>query len=196
MNLSLEDMRSLVYPILLAPHNHVWTLQGFGLLRLHLHENLRLHIWVPDLQAPGVSLIHDHKQWGLESTVLSGRLQNQRYSQSKSVFGATHRWTTLIGGTDALLHRPRSTRLLRKDPEVYRPRDTYSQTPSEIHMTEARPGTVTLMRKSPSKDGKTARVCWPIGEQWVSAAPRTATVVEVNRGATLARELWDVKVSR
>jgi hypothetical protein len=58
-----------------------WSLQGFGLLRLYLPGDGRLHIWDHSKAYYDVSQLHDHLQWGLTSTIVSGQITNQRYAE-------------------------------------------------------------------------------------------------------------------
>jgi hypothetical protein len=161
------------------PLQFEWSLQGFGMLRLHITPNLRLHIWDHRYAVPDVSMIHDHLQWGLESQVVAGQLTNHRYVEDLKA-GDPYMYVTIKAGYNAFMKdEPYPTRLRKCDPEVYRPGESYSQEPSEIHYTEALPGTVTLMVKHPTEDADSARVFWLPFHKWVDAIPRKATAEEV-----------------
>jgi hypothetical protein len=154
-----------------------WILQGFGMLRLHLDRDTRLHVWDSRYAAPGVSTIHDHLQWGLQSTVIFGELTNYRFVESD--LGQIHRQARITAGIGGGIREELAPiRLLRQAPEIYRPGDTYAQAPNEIHESRPRDGTVTLMLKTPTEDKDGARVFWRSGE-WVTAEPRAADIDEV-----------------
>lgn len=174
-------LRALVQMIL-SDSSASWSLQGFGMLRLHLPGDFRLHVWDSRFAVPNVSTIHDHLQWGLESIIISGKLTNQRFDvQHEKRVGVNqpYNMVTLKPGygtyhkTDAEV-----VYLAPQKPEVYGPGDVYVQHPNEVHESRPEDGTITLMRKLPTGDDS-ARVFWPLGEEWVSAEPRKALPEEV-----------------
>lgn len=160
-----------------------WTLQGMGMLRLRLDDRTRLHIWDSRYKFPGVSMIHDHLQWGLKSTIVSGQMTNLRYhevEEGESVLASRYMFATIKAGEGChFKHEPRPIILKRGYNEEYWPGDSYEQDPSEIHESIPMNGTITIMVKEPTEDGESARVFWPEGEQWGSAEPRAATQSEV-----------------
>lgn len=186
-------VREAVEAILSKAHSYEWSLQGMGMLRLHLPNNIRLHIWDSRFRVPGVSMIHDHLQWGLESTVIAGRLTNRRYVIAPDDFvGASNAYTfTVLKPGQGCYHKtePRAVRLAALTPEIYWPGQRYSQRPDEIHETDAADGTVTMMRKTPTDD-ESARVFWLQGTTWGSAEPRAATPEEVQQITSNALAKW------
>lgn len=155
-----------------------WSLQGLGMLRLHMADETRLHVWDLRFAFPGASPIHDHQQWALRSTVISGRLENHLYIEGSS--GEDYRYATLKAGYNCYFkHDPMPIRLLHCTPAIYYPGDSYSQEPQEIHQTVPENGTVSIMVKTPTADPEAARVFWPAGSEWGSAEPRAATMAEV-----------------
>jgi hypothetical protein len=125
-----------------------WSLQGMGMLRLHLPGNYRLHVWDSRYRTPNVSMVHDHLQWGLHSTIVAGRLVNRRYVEADD--GEPYNFTTLKPGYGCYFkHDPKPCSLKELEPDVYGPGESYSQAPAEIHETDAEDGTVTLMRCLP-----------------------------------------------
>lgn len=171
--------RVLLRKILADPHKHEWSLQGLGMLRLYLGGNWRLHIWDRRFAFPGASPIHDHLQWGLESTIVSGKLVNVRYSIEEGE--ATHLYTTLKAGYGCFFrYDPLPVCLSVDSRETYYPGDSYTQFAEEIHESIPADGTITMMCKFPTADAESARVFWPINDQWGSAEPRPATAVEVD----------------
>lgn len=161
-----------------------WSLQGFGMLRLHLSDEIRLNVWDRRYRVPNVSLIHNHP-WNFESTVIAGSLHNVRYCS-----GTTPYSFGLIkpGPGGGLLQELGIVNLDNCFPEIYREGDSYTQYHDEIHISQPTDGTVTLnLRTRVGED--TAHVYWPSGTDWVSAEPRKATDAEVNdiTGAALRR---------
>lgn len=186
------ELQAMARAILVNAQHYEWSLQGMGLLRLHLAGNCRLHVWDRRYRVPGVSMIHDHLQWALKSTVISGRLVNRRYYD----FGlgtfdkATHLFATIKPGYGTFFkHEPKPVILACRGDEEYLPGQSYSQSPSEIHETDADDGTVTIMMKTPTSD-ESARVFWPAGEEWGSAEPRIASAMEVKSIVDNALANW------
>lgn len=182
----VAELQAFARDVLRDIHSFKWTIQGFGLLRMHMPGHTRLHIWDHDCCYHGVSMIHDHAQWGLESTVLFGQLQNTRYLETDGApnFNFMHIKAGMGGHPISEVGK---VCLVPQPVETYLPGNVYSQQPLEIHMTQAAPGTVTFMQKFPTEDGETARVFWPLGGRWGTAEPRDATWEEVNRFAIVAR---------
>lgn len=166
-----------------------WSLQGMGMLRLYLGDT-RLHVWDQTHAAPGVSMIHDHQQWGLRSTVIAGSLINQRYverGQWQPMWFPFHAVTLKAGYGCAFVDQPRLTWLRPLTPECYGPGESYGQLPGEIHESKPQGIVVTLMQKLPT-GSDLARVFWPQGSQWGSAEPRPATrdeIVDITRKAVM-----------
>lgn len=172
----------LIKKILEQAEHYEWSLQGLGMLRLYLDANTRLHVWDKRHAFPGASPIHDHLQWALNSTIISGGMVNVRYVEQLKARAnqMTHMVGTLKAGYGCYFKdEPKPTRLVQCEPEHYLPGHSYWQRAAEIHESCPENGTVTLMRKSPTDDNESARVFWPIGTEWGSAEPRPATLAEV-----------------
>lgn len=181
-------LKTIARAILSKASAYEWSLQGMGMLRLHLPDNYRLHVWDSRYRVPNVSMIHDHLQWGLHSTVIAGRLSNRRYDESAN--GAPYMFAILKPGYGCFFKSdPQDTRLSELPVDHYSEGECYSQEPSEIHQTDAKDGTVTLMHKTPTRDDS-ERVFWPTGTYWVSAEPRPATPDEVADITGRALEKW------
>lgn len=168
-----------------------WTVQGFGFLRLRLSPRLRLHIWNSHLRVPGVSDIHDHAQWSFTSRILSGQLVNVRFGEAHPLLAPRYNCGIIhagIGGGKSAMP-PTQVDLTPGTPELYEAGDEYQQLASEIHRTYAADGTVTLISQE-RHDTDTARVFWPIGEEWKDAKPRPATVSEIDFVAAHALSIW------
>jgi len=181
-------VRELAQHILTNANAFEWSLQGMGLLRLHLPNHCRLHVWDSRFRKPGVSMIHDHLQWGLHSTILAGVMTNRRYVEDANGTEVMHMTIKPVYGYFKK-SEPAGIRLRALPAEFYRPGETYSQEPNEIHETDADDGTVTFMRKSPTTD-ESARVFWPLGQEWGSAEPRIATAGEVTAITEHALKRW------
>lgn len=179
-----HDIRSLVEHILANATAFTWTLQGFGMLRLHLPDNRRLHVWHRDFAVPGVSTIHDHLQWGLSSFVVSGRLMNRIWVEerdpNRSMMTTFPMKTVTIkpGVGTHFKDDARSCYLRIESDTWYEAGQTYGQEPNVIHESFPTDGTVTLMTKAPTGDDS-ARVFWHASGEWVSAEPRVASRTEI-----------------
>jgi hypothetical protein len=170
-----------------------WTLQGFGMLRFYLGDFARIHVWDASHMVADASVIHNHF-WDLRSTVVSGRMTNQRYRVMAPNIAtpATH-WSQQLrtGEGGGLLDEPERVVLCPQVAEVYNPGDSYSQGRHEVHESLPSRGCVTVMERDEDKEKvKTAFTFWPIEGKWVSAEPREATFVEVRRMCATALREW------
>ncbi len=186
------ESQALARAILESAQAFKWTVQGMGFIRLHLPGNCRLHVWDARLRVPGVSMIHDHLQWALNSTILSGELVNRIYVESQGDWGGDpYDWATIKPGAGCYFKsEPARTYLSPMiSPERLLAGDRYRQAPDVIHETQAADGTVTIIRKEPTPDDS-ARVFWPSGTTWGSAEPRPATSDEVRLVVDHALARW------
>jgi hypothetical protein len=184
----MEQIKTLAQAILTNATTYEWSLQGMGMLRLHLPGDWRLHVWDSRYRADGVSMVHDHLQWGLHSTVIAGRLVNRRYIEHRD--GVPFMFATLKPGYGCYFkHEPRAVTLRALPLNTYFSGEGYAQEPAEIHETDADDGTVTLMHKRPTND-ESARVFWEAGTEWGSAEPRKATEPEVRAITQYALDRW------
>ena len=184
----IDALRSLVRAILTNAHAFKWSLQGMGMLRLHLPGAFRLHVWDSRYRVPNVSMIHDHLQWGLHSTIVAGELTNRRYVLAAE--GDPYVFGTLKPGYGCYFKdAPQPCYLKALRPITYSPGGEYAQAPAEVHQSDPLDGTVTLMHKTPTAD-ESARVFWPADGQWVSAEPRAATPEEVAAITSRSLERW------
>lgn len=192
------EAQALASAILHHANAFEWSLQGMGFIRLHLVGHCRLHVWDKRYRSPGVSMIHDHLQWALNSTILSGELVNRQYSiHDKAVInpalqvGALFNWATIKPGQGCYFKSDVRQVYLepRMFPERLLPGQSYRQAPDVIHETDATDGTVTIIRKDPTPDDS-ARVFWPAGTEWGSAEPRRASPSEVEDIVSRALARW------
>ena len=187
----MTPTKTLARAILSNAGAYEWSLQGMGMLRLHLPDHHRLHVWDSRYRVPGVSMVHDHLQWGLHSTIVAGRLTNRRYRTVIDAANAEpYLFATLKPGYGCYFkHEPQACMLSADSPRLYEEGESYEQSPADIHATDAADGTVTLMRKTPTDD-ESARVFWPAGSEWGSAEPRRATAAEVEAITSHALLRW------
>lgn len=185
MDLKESLIRNTVREILKAPEGHKWTLQGMGLLRLYLTPDVRLHVWDSRYRNPGVSMIHDHLQWDLESYVVAGVLRNRRYTrfaadaEPRLVRPEPYHCRVLRAGMGFEFREDQKDCLLLARPqEIYKVGESYRQDADEIHETDADDGTVTIMTKT-QRGNELATVFWPRGTEWGSAEPRIARLPEI-----------------
>src|SRR5271168_556004 len=187
----IEKLRTLAKFVLENAIKFDWSLQGLGMLRLYIGDDTRLHVWDKRFAFPGASPIHDHQQWGLHSTVLSGRMRNYRFIESTD--GVRYMYKTIRAGVGCIdLSAENMTALKRQPVEIYDAGRSYWQRPEEIHESDPIDGTVTIMHKTPTKDPEAARVFWRVGETWGSAEPRPAPQAEIIAITRYALGWWGV----
>jgi len=164
-----------------------WSVQGFGVLRLYIRKIGRLHIWNSALRYPSVSLIHNHS-WDLRSTVVCGRLVNQRYEEWEFAPATVtmdpdlrYNRRRIMTGYDCKFVAPEDVvTLVRLNREQYFAGDVYHQRAQEVHASLPDDGCITLMERREESNGE-ANVYWPINGAWGDAKPRLATRTEVMR---------------
>jgi hypothetical protein len=165
-----------------------WSLQGFGMLRLYLTKELRLHIWDSRFAVDNVSLLHDHP-WDFESLIISGGLTNYRYNFAA---GSGYLYSVIqCGAGGCAKTEPAPCALTERSIENLGPTEIYRQIADEIHKSVPDDGTITLIERTFKADTEHARVFWPEGEKWVSAEPRPATPEEVNAITFNALKKWN-----
>lgn len=185
----MSSQKILAEMILRNALNFHWSFQGMGFLRLHSTDrNSRLHVWDIRHCVPNVSIIHDHLQWELKSTIIAGQMTNRRYELDPE--GIPYRYVYLKPGPGCEPTSSIGTASLKFKPaEVYSEGESYFQNPHEIHSTHPLNGTVTLLEKKPTGDDR-ARVFWPMYTDWISAEPRVASKEEILSITRYALERW------
>lgn len=181
--------KRLVRHILENADKFEWSLQGFGMLRTYFGEDLRLHIWDSSFAVDEVSTIHDHP-WDFVSTIVAGAIKNQRYTIDPT--GQEWQKQLIVCGPGG--HSEGTTEpvpLLAQEPEFYVAGDNYFQSADELHESVPEDGTVTVIHRNFSRsDRDLATVCFPVGQEWVSAEPRPAHQREVATICGRALKLW------
>lgn len=200
MTLSRDDVRR----ILEHPEDHVWQVQGFGMLRTYLDgpNEPRLQVWDQRLATWANNAIHDHP-WAFTSVTYAGMLYNQRYKVEPWLeflgdppdgFGNGHT-TEIVPGTRGgkLSERPVPPCLITPLPvEVYAMGDTYSQHHREMHLTRYLQGTVTVIERFGREEADIARVAWygAAEEQPPFVNPYEPTPEQIERTLRLALDTW------
>jgi hypothetical protein len=175
-------LKGTIQAILLNADKLEWTIQGFGMLRMHFSDRFRLNIWDSRYRVLNVSMIHTHP-WNFESLVVVGEVQNIRYDVDTIPTNGTKPYyralikpgVTFDGSMD-------DTKIVHLEHYDLQERITegcvYRQEAHETHMSLPVDGTITLNDRTRVGED-VAYVYWPLGEEWVSAKPRIATQEEV-----------------
>lgn len=171
--------------IVAHPYGFDWTLQGFGMFRLYLSPELRLHVWSPSHAIPNVTMLHTHP-WHFESHILQGEMRDRSYRVvSPNEYPAnqepmTHRERRIRcgpGGCDT--GEARDVCLLAVDDRRFGAGGIYRRRATSLHESEPTPGCITVIRRTFLADTEHALVYCTLGEPWVSAEPRPATRMEI-----------------
>jgi hypothetical protein len=178
----------------------VWRAHGIGMLRTYLDEArlVRLNLWHSCLINPGISTMHTHP-WTLRSHVQAGGLKNIRWDRVQPGHPMAQPWIedripcgNISAPEFALKGEERLVHLAPRVPEVILPGSYYCQRPEEIHTTEFRDGTATIMYRDRAEGEFEASVFWPEGEVWGDAT-RDVTADEIVKVCHATLELLDLK---
>lgn len=184
--------RLLVKAILEHPESYDWTLQGFGMLRIYLSEEVRMHVWDSRYRVENVSDMHTHP-WHFHSMVVAGAVVNRRFerepvSNMAHVLLEEHALRCGVGG--GLTGDVKTVQLWPCPEEVVLEGNSYTQKAHEIHTSDPADGTVTIIRREFLDDTEHASVFTLHDQPWVSAEPRKATLEEVHEICQLSLEKW------
>lgn len=156
---------------------------GLGMLQIYIPDDARIHIWDGKLRVDNVSQLHSHA-WGFRSTVVAGVMRQKRYKVQEGISGHVnaipHKYN-LATITPGAKPEPRDIRevwLRAGETEVYNAGSYYWQESNEIHASGPEDGTVTLVERIRGKGADEAKVLWPVGTEFVTAAPRVPTYEE------------------
>lgn len=177
----MTPLQIAVAAILDNAEKFTWTTQGLGMMRVHVRNVGRIHIWDSHLQNKGVSLLHTHA-WDLQSTIIFGKLFNTRYKElpEQATIGSPFWKVRLVCGPNTRMQsEPQRAILGAGRTEIYEPMQSYWQKADEIHVTQSLDGTVTVMQRKDTEGPGEAWVYWPNGEEFVTATPRAATPEEI-----------------
>jgi hypothetical protein len=175
---------SSVKHALVNAEKFAWSLQGFGMLRLYLTPETRLHVWHSAFSVPNYSPIHDHP-WDFTSLILAGEIRQHRYlklAQKMPSHCEEYLYTKIRCGAGGGPVEDRADPIyLRRLPlETYKSGELYDQKANELHESMPIDGTVTIINRQFKSDPEHAIVAWKSGP-WVSAEPRLATPYEVRK---------------
>ncbi len=185
---NFQLLKLTIQQILLKAAHYDWSLQGFGMLRLYMSKQTRLHLWSDQHKVSDVSDIHTHP-WDFQSVVIAGELRNLRLYPERQ--GKPYLNQTILCGPGGYpLADISRINLWAKPLEIYKEGDTYKQSATEIHQSFPLDGTVTLIQRQFREDDDHAQVFWPPDKHWVSAEPRKATTEEVATITRNALERW------
>jgi hypothetical protein len=185
--------KALVKKILEKAEFYEWSLQGFGMLRLHMDYGVRLNVWDSRYRVPNVSLMHSHP-WNFVSYIVAGELQNIRWVLANHVstteFDTPFEHAIIKPGPGGGLRENKGlVVLLQQNGEVYKAGESYCQKFDEIHVSDPLDGTVTVNERERVGEDL-AYVYWPKGTEWVSAEPRPAKLHEVRDITENALKKW------
>lgn len=184
-------VKDLVQAILEQPHEHEWTLQGLGMLRMYLSKERRLHVWDSQFAVDNVSEMHTHP-WDFRSLVVAGKIRNYKYVEVNEPRSYLYyRQQIHCGEGGGLVGVPTTVRLQEQPVEEYRERETYEERAEEIHISRPLDGSVTIVKRIFKEDTEHAFVYWKDGS-WVSAEPRKATYEEVETITQHSLNTWFV----
>lgn len=190
----MEYTLKQVLGIFKSRHDHEWSLQGFGMLRMYLSDDrkYRLHLWSPDHRIPNIwesfSDVHTHP-WDFTSKVVFGNLVNMRYSFTVSFAGNYSRRLMVPGEGAHFKDAPVPGWLNERKVDLLSMGMQYSQSFDEIHRSMPFPGTVTIIERERGNREDLAYTFYrndipiPLGKDnaWVNAAPRKATEDEIDQ---------------
>lgn len=186
----MDITKSLVESILKNWRSYKWSLQGFGMLRLYIEDELRLHIWDSRYQIRNVSIVHNHP-WSFESHIIAGTIWNYEYefneAQPDNKFSEPYYLEKIITGEKARAVETNKVKYgylshIDMEPQEYSEGDNYYQRKDILHKTVYADGTVTLIAREDRDPESHAYSGWPgfLGRHgWISAAPCDATSEQV-----------------
>jgi len=191
---SFKTERDLVKNILLHAPQYEWSLQGFGMFRLYLSRERRLHVWDSRFTKHNVSTIHNHP-WDFASTVISGSLVDVSYKKIESYQFATHHRLRIVCGPGGGPASEPDTCFLKKfDSRLILPGESYALAAKQIHETKPADGSITIIERRFREDTEHAEVFYPVLESWVSAEPRPATQDEIAMMSAKALRVLDDEI--
>lgn len=185
--------KEIVRGILSKPHKFEWSLQGLGMLRLYLTDQIRLHVWSTRHAVESVSELHTHP-WDFTSTIIAGCIVNTRYSRQIAPACAVEKYweqRLFCGPGGNLIGKPAIVELVERRQETYLEGDSYSQLSDEIHKSSPIDGSVSIIERRATSHPDHASVFWKQSDgEFVSAEARRATKKEINQITRNALNKW------
>jgi hypothetical protein len=181
-----------VQQILQTAHAHPWSLQGFGMFRLYLSKQVRLHVWDARFMVEKVTTLHTHP-WAFTSHVLSGLMVDRLLRKGPSMTDdPTHYEQQIVCGPGGGMSSEKvPVRLEPIQIAAYGPGSSYTREASDIHESVYQSGTVTLVERQFLPDTEHAFVYFPLNRTWVTAEPREAKREEIEAMARMALDRWE-----
>jgi hypothetical protein len=178
--------KALVRTILEHAEDYPWVMQEIGLLGLRLDDQreYRLHVWDPS-SSVGEPPIHDHP-FDFTSTVVAGEMTNTRYQEDP--LGVEYRRVRYTPPNEDV--RRSDTVRLSGVATTHTAGGQYHQLAHELHDSRQVPGTVTIIRRTFTRDASELTVCNRQETGWVSGQSRPAAPADVKRITATALELF------
>jgi len=187
---SHDYLKASIKGYLVKAQDYTWTLQGFGMLRLHLTDEFRLNVWDSNFRVPNVTLTHTHP-WDFESVIIAGMVDNVIMEETDEEEMSCPYLRASIkpgigGGIDVNTIKPVNLR----DASIkrYTEGQVYSQTANMIHVSNPLDGSITFNRRHRVGEDK-ALVYWA-SKEFITAEPRIATSEEVSTITKRSLNLW------
>ena len=180
-DLAVEQTKALVFTILRHAEDLPWRLQDIGLMSLRLDDRRqhRLHLWCADAHAEDPP-VHDHP-YDFTSRIVVGQLTNTRYAEDAA---GTEYVRFRYSPPDEERRRSDAVRLSAAA-TTFTEGAQYGQLAHELHSSQQRPGTVTVIRCS-WVDVEELTVCLRDAASWRSGFGRQATRAEIKAAAAAA----------
>lgn len=182
----------LVKAILEKAESYKWSLQGLGMLRLYLSNEVRLHVWDDRYKIDHVSPLHTHP-WNFDSEIVAGVVRQIRYEVYDAAcdhLPVYNRVLIKCGANACTMSDAEQVRLFGSTLERYEEGKSYNQVADEIHESFPENGTVTAITRTFKADTEHAYVLWQGNGGFVSAEPRPATPEEVQAITKNALDRW------
>jgi hypothetical protein len=178
--------KALVRTILEHAEDYPWVMQEIGLLGLRLDDKreYRLHVWDPS-SSVGEPPIHDHP-FDFTSTVIAGEMTNTRYKEDP--LGVEYRRVRYTPPNED--DRRSDTVRLSGMATTLTAGGQYHQLAHELHDSRQLPGTVTIIRRTFTRDVSELTVCNREEAGWISGQSRPAALADVKRITATALELF------
>lgn len=174
-----------IQAILKHAEHYDWSLQGFGMFRLYLSREVRLHVWDSKFAYANVTRIHNHP-WDFSSRVVRGEMTDVTYeivdpnTWPENLKPNTHREQRIVCGPGGgSIGESREVILRKYSPRVFHTGSVYSLQAKVIHESMPVDGTITLVHRTFHDDTEHAMVYPQIYQPWISAEPRPATRAEI-----------------
>ncbi len=128
------------------------TVHGLGMARIHITPKIRIHLWHPEFQEPGVTELHTHP-WDLRSTIIAGSFTEEVWQQA--TYGYPFQEYIVGCGVGGGGVRKGCVSLLQRTEVTYRGAgDRYHREASTIHrVLLSKTGAITLMYKGEKDTG-------------------------------------------